>query len=75
MIKNKTQMKWSSFEFIRNISFMLCYVSSENACSQEKMLLPKCRLRHFVQPAFSLAFGVLSIGLYLAVINNMIDNK
>ena len=38
------------------ISFMLCYVSSENAGSQEKMPLPKCRWRHFVLPAFSLAF-------------------
>ena len=35
---------------------VLCYVSSENAGSQEKMPLPKCRWRHFVLPAFSLAF-------------------
>ena len=35
---------------------MLCYISSENAGSQEKMPLPKCRWRHFVLPAFSLAF-------------------
>ena len=31
---------------------MLCYVSSENAGSQEKMPLPKCRWRYFVLPAF-----------------------
>ena len=35
---------------------MLCYVSSENAGSQEKMQSPKCQWRHFVLPAFSLAF-------------------
>ena len=39
------------------ISFMLCYVSSENAGCQEKMPLPKCQWRHFVLPAFSLAFN------------------
>ena len=35
---------------------MPCDVSSENAGSQEKMPLPKCRWRHFALPAFSLAF-------------------
>ena len=32
---------------------MLCYVSSENAGSQEKMPLQKCHWRHFVLLASS----------------------
>ena len=48
-------MTWKSFEFILDIWFMLCYVSSENASSQEKMSLPKYRWRHFVLPAILLA--------------------
>ena len=32
---------------------MLCYVLSENAGSQEKMLLQKCHWRHFVLLASS----------------------
>ena len=40
-------MKQHNYQFIN---------FSENAGSQEKMPLTKCRWRHFVLPAFSLAF-------------------